>query len=195
MDPAFTRFRAHLEELVPFTDEEFATTQRLPELIRVKKGEHLFQQGEICKLVAHVDKGCLRYYTGNADGVERILYFAMEGWWIGDLQSFYSNEPSANSLQALEPCELLAFNLAAFEQAKETVPAFRRFLEIKWRRAYTGNQERTLQAMTSTPEERYEAFIKKYPQALERIPLYHIAAYLGVTPEALSRIRARRVAR
>jgi CRP-like cAMP-binding protein len=195
MEPAFVRLRAHLEVTHPFSDEEFATLCALPSLLRLKKGDHLFQQGDICKYVAHVDKGCLRYYTINAEGVERVLYFAVEGWWVGDLQSFYSNEPTANSLQALEPCELLAFNLTTFEQAKRNIPAFREFLEIKWRRAYTGNQERTFQAMTSTPEERYEQFVTKYPSALERIPLYHIAAYLGITPEALSRIRARRVGR
>ncbi len=195
MDPAHARLRAHIEATHPISDAEFDTLRALPSLMRMKKGEHLFQQGDISKYVAHVDKGCLRYYTNNADGLERILYFAVEGWWVGDLESFYSNEPTANSLQALEPCELLAFNLAAFEQAKETVPSFRKFLEIKWRRAYTGNQERTFQAMTSTPEERYEQFVKKYPTLMERIPLYHIAAYLGITPEALSRIRARRVGR
>ena len=195
MEPAFVRLRAHFEAIIPFSDEEFENFCALPSRLHMKKGEHLFQQGGISKYVAHVDKGCLRYYTNNAAGLERILYFAVEGWWVGDLESFYSNEPSANSLQALEDCDLLAFNRASFEQAKERVPAFRKFLEIKWRRAYTGNQERTFAALTTTPEDRYEQFLVKYPDALERIPLYHIAAYVGVTPEALSRIRARRVGR
>ena len=195
MNPSADRLRTHLEQLLPFSDEEFATLCALPTRVQLKKGEHLFQQGEVSKYVAHVDQGCLRYYAINAEGVERILYFAVEQWWVGDLESFYSNEPSTNSLQALEPCELLVFNLTTFEQAKSTVPAFRQFLEIKWRRAYTGNQERTFQAMTQTPEERYEQFLTKYAAASERIPLYHVAAYLGITPEALSRIRARRVGR
>src|SRR5262245_40770035 len=115
--PEYTLLRKHLEGVAHFDNDQFDSLTNLMQPAAFRKKDFIFTAGNICKYVGFVNVGCLRYFTTDPNGEEHILYFAFEEWWIGDLESFYSNEPTLNSLQALEDCELFLMNLASFEKA------------------------------------------------------------------------------
>ena len=183
------RLKKHLQSVVHFANEEMESLVPYMEIYYLKKKDHLFRQGEIDRYVGFVNKGCLRYYYMDEKGHEHILYFALEEWWIGDLNSFYLNEPTPNSLQALEDCELFLFSLHSFESARKQIPAFNDFITIKHRKAYTSSQQRSFESKVETAEEKYRKLLASSPDIFQRIPQHYIAAYLGIAPESLSRIR------
>lgn len=185
----FDRLVKHLQSTVHFTNDDMAKLSPFIEPSLVKKKEYLFRQGEIARYVGFVNRGCLRYYFTDDKANEHILYFAFEEWWVGDLNSFYMNEPSPNCLQALEECELFLFNLTSFEGARKLIPAFDEFITIKHRRAYTSTQQQSFESKASTAEEKYKKLLGSSPDVLQRVPQHYIASFLGITPESLSRIR------
>lgn len=185
----FSRLLKHLQSVVHFTTENMDELLPFIEPAQFKKRSFLFRQGEISRYVGFVNKGCLRYYYIDEKAGEHILYFAFEEWWVGDLNSFYMNEPSPNCLQALEDCELFLFSLSSFEAARKAIPAFDEFITIKHRKAYTATQQRSLEANAATAEEKYKKLLASSPDIFQRVPQHYIASYLGIAPESLSRIR------
>jgi CRP-like cAMP-binding protein len=136
-----------------------------------------------------VTRGCLRAYYVNDKGEEHIAQFAVEDWWIGDMYSFLTDTPSTLSIEALEECELLQIDRPGLEDLYVKLPKMERFFRIIIQNAFIAAQKRVISSMSKTADERYLDFIKKYPNIEQRIPQYQVAAYLGVTPEFLSRIR------
>ncbi|HYV94753.1 MAG TPA: Crp/Fnr family transcriptional regulator [Chitinophagales bacterium] len=185
----FSLLKNHLEGVVHFSNEEFDSLTALMQSTFFRKKEFVFTIGNICKYVGFVNKGCLRYFSTDAQGDEHILYFAFEEWWIGDLESFYSNEPTQNSLQAVEDCELFLMNLASFEKAREEIQPFNQYVTLRHRKGYTATQQRLLDARSENAEEKYLKLLEKSPGVFQRVPQRYIASYLGIKPESLSRIR------
>jgi CRP-like cAMP-binding protein len=149
----------------------------------------LLQQGEVSRSETFVTEGCLRAYYVNDKGEEHIAQFAVEDWWIGDLYSFLTNTPSTLHIEALEACELLQIDRPGLEDLYLKVPKLERFFRIIIQNAFIASQNRVLSSMSKTADERYQDFIRKYPNIEQRVSQYQVAAYLGVTPEFLSRIR------
>jgi len=188
-DPLYQRLYNHIRATVAFTLEDMEQLQSCFEVTQLARKEHLFRQGEIDRFIGFVNSGCLRYYHTDDKGSEIILYFAFEEWWVGDLNSFYMNEPTPNNLQALEDCELFLFNLNSFEGARKAIPAFDQFVTGKHRKAYTATQQKGIEAKAATAEEKYRNLLLSSPDIFQRVPQHYIASYLGIAPESLSRIR------
>ena len=159
------------------------------ETLEVRKNEHLFQEGEIAKFVYFVEKGCLRQYFVNNNGEERTIYFKIEDQWASELVSFLDNKPTELNLQALEDSTLQIINQKNWIYAITQIGAF----SMGFIRAQQDTnfmlKKRLAEATIETPEEKYIRFIREEPHLLQRLPLYHIASYLAMTPETLSRIR------
>jgi CRP-like cAMP-binding protein len=167
-------------------------TDRLKDYFRVKqlkKKQFLQHQGDVTYYETFVTKGCLRTYYLDQQGQEHIVQFALESWWIGDLYSFLTQHPSRYTIQALEDCELLQIDKNSLEELYQEVPKLERFFRIIIQNAFIASTNRVLSSMSQPAEERYLEFIGKYPDIEQRVPQYHVAAYLGVTAEFLSRIR------
>lgn len=156
---------------------------------KLKRKEFFLQEGQVCHYYGFVLKGCFRTYSVDDAGKEHNLQFAAENDWIADISSFYNNKPSklfietleASSIQLIEKNDLLFF----YRQ----FPKFVRYFKVIFENKFVEMQNRVLQNISSTAEERYLTFLEQYPQLSNRIPSVQIASYLGVTPEFLSKIR------
>jgi len=183
--PLLTEFK----QVYKFSDKDCARLIPLYEPLEVKKNKHLFQSGQISKYVYFIEKGCMRQYYINSNGEERTIYFKVEGGWCSELVSFLDNTPTELNLQALEDCKLQIINQKNWIYAITQVPAMAMaFIRAQQDTNYM-LKKRLAEATVETPEEKYLRFIKEEPLLLQRIPLYHIASYLAMTPETLSRIR------
>jgi CRP/FNR family transcriptional regulator, anaerobic regulatory protein len=152
--------------------------------------KHIFQQeGEVCKKVGIVHKGIVRNYF-NRNNRECTAWFDVEGSLIGSMYSFFTQTPFSESIEMLEDCVIFE---TTFEKINRTQAMFEDFNVLAsnvvlW--GYHQMEERTKNLMAYTAVERYELFFKTNPELINRIPVKHLASFLGVTPETLSRIRA-----
>lgn len=157
---------------------------------KLRKKQVLQQEGQIARYQYFINKGCLRTYMIDDKAQEHIIQFAIEDWWAGDLYSFLTQTPAKLNIGAVETTELLCIDNPALEMLYQKVPKFERFFRLLIQNAYIANQSRIIESMSLTADERYCKFIERYPAMERRLPLKHIASYLGITPESLSRIRS-----
>jgi CRP-like cAMP-binding protein len=156
---------------------------------KLKKRQFFLQEGDVCKYAGFITRGCLKTYTIDKNGDEHVFQIAIEGWWVSDMYSHLTGEPATFTIEALEDCELLILDLEARETIFKQIPNYERFHRILLERNYVATQRRVNSMLSSSAEERYLAFINKYPQIVQRVPQLVIASYLGIAPESLSRIR------
>jgi len=157
----------------------------------IKRKEHFLMPGDVCTSVAYVNKGCLRRYFIDNHSKEIILNFALEDYWIGDLESLLFEKPTIYYIQALEQSELLLLSRKNFYRVSEELPKFKKFHDEKVQRNHYYTLKRLSISKSATPEEKYILLMKEQPQLLQRVPLHFIASYLGIEPESLSRLRKR----
>lgn len=155
----------------------------------VKKGEYLLQVGEVCKHSFFVEKGLLRQFGIDDRGKEHILQFAPENWFVTDRESAFFDQPARYFIQALEDSEVVLLDESFMLQLSEKIPAFTGFNNRLLHNHIRQLNKRIYQLLSASAEERYMDFIKTYPDIQLRIPQIMVAAYLGVTPESLSRVR------
>jgi CRP-like cAMP-binding protein len=187
----FDRLREHIRQRIPLTDDEFLSCTSLMVPRRLRKDAYLVHEGEHAKYLAFVTKGCLRSYTIDKKGGEHIVQFAPEGWWISDLYSFLTGKESTYFIDALEDSDLLLLDAAAYEELCTTVPKFERYFRILLQNNYIATHRRVVASISLSAEEQYLQMIREFPAIVQRVAQRHIASYLGITPEALSRIRNR----
>jgi CRP-like cAMP-binding protein len=171
------------------SDADFAVVTAAFTPRKLRRRQYLLQAGEVCKYTAFVLKGALRQYSVDEKGVEHILNFAVENWWMGDRESFVMLTPSRYNIDALEDCELLLVTNAQTQDLIRTVPAFAAMVREMDQRHSIATQKRLYASLGHSAEERYEELIKEHPDYLQRFPQHMIASYLGISPETLSRVR------
>jgi len=179
----------HLNGTVSITEAEAEKMLRMAKVVRLKKKEHLFMEGQVAKYVGYVNRGCLKYYRIDEAGEEHIVYFAVENWWIGDLSSFYSGQPSTFNLQALEPCDMFLYTRDAFDAVRSEIPAFDQYCKIRHAKATDARLETLMSQRAESAEARYVKLLQGFPDIFQRVPQHLIASYLGIKPQSLSRIR------
>src|SRR4051812_48864926 len=178
-----------MSEKISLTDEEFNFCKSLFVPKKLRRRQYLLQEGDVCKYQAFVEKGLLRSYTVDEKGSEHILQFASEGWWMADLSSYLSNEPSFLNIDALEDVELLLLTKPNWEEAMKKIPALEHYFRLIIQNHLVSTQKRLLQSLAETAEEKYNRFLRTYPECVQRVPQHMVASYLGITRETLSRIR------
>ena len=181
----------YFEKYLPLEEEEISFLESVFKERKVRRRQFILQEGDVCKVNSFVVEGCFRMYMVDENGKEHNLQFSVENWWIGDIGSFHSEQPSKLYIEAMENSVILQIKKENQLKLFVDFPKFNRIFRVFTEKALISFQRRVLQNISSTAEERYLDFIERYPYFFNRISNVQIASYLGVTPEFLSTIRKR----
>ena len=148
----------------------------------------LLETGETCRNLYFVDRGCLRVFNRDKEGLEHNVLFCPENWWATDITSFSGQVPAYYSIAALETTELFYFSYQSLEQLYIDMPKLERFFRILAQNGFSLYQRRVNSIISRSAEERYFQFQQLYPKLEQRIAQKHIASYLGITGPTLSNL-------
>lgn len=181
----------NFRKYIDLTEDEEKHIMAKIELASYKTKSILIQPQDDAHFTYFVLKGILRSYTVDQNGVEHILSFSTPGWWMADMYSYLGNNPAIMYVDVIDDCEVLILHKNDVEQLFIDVPKLERFFRILTQNNLLSNQQRVLDKMTLTAEERYERFSKKFPEVIHCLPQKHIASYIGVTPEFFSKMKSK----
>jgi CRP-like cAMP-binding protein len=181
--------RNHIKKYIPVSNIEFEAIYQSMKREVYKKRESLVRSGAVCEHFYFVLSGSLRTFTTDERGHEHIFHLAFEDWWASDLFSFITGDTAFFSIEALEDTEVLAIHRDDYEVLLSQYPKFERFFRLLMQNAYVASQKRTMDIMSLSAEKRYLQLTQNHPQLEMRVAQHHIASFLGITPEALSRIK------
>jgi CRP-like cAMP-binding protein len=170
------------------TTEQIEQVKDLIITKRVAKGQVLLRKSDVSAKVFFVKKGCLRSYSIDEKGKEHIFMFAPEGWIAGDITQ-YENTPSDLFVDAIEDSEIEIIDRRFFDLIASLTPKSNVVAYEKTIKRIAVLQKRVIMLMSATAWERYQDFLDTYPNIIQRVPQRMIASYLGITPEALSKLR------
>ena len=147
--------------------------------------------GEVCKTSYFVNSGVLRSFNINDNIVEHVLSFACSGWWISDMYSLISQKPGNLFIQVLEDAEVVLLSKENQEALYQEIPKLERFFRILTENSLVAHQERLMDNLSLTAEERFEKFCNKHHDLIQKVPQKQIASFIGVTPEFFSKIKSK----
>jgi CRP-like cAMP-binding protein len=182
---------SYFNRLIPLNKEEkeLVMAKFHPRLFR--KRQYVLQEGNVCAHFYFIVRGCLRMYKIDDKGNTHVLQFAPENYWIVDIGSFHGAKPSVLNIDALEDTVVLQISREDLISLYIQAPKFDRIFRVLIENSFVRLQERLLQNISSTAEERYLTFLEIYPHLVNRLSQVQIASFLGITPEFLSRLRNR----
>jgi len=183
-----------IKDQITITEKDILIIEQLFHKRHFKKGEHLLSAGEICRYITFIERGLVRYYTNN-DGTEQTHYFNKEGEFVCDYLSFLPQVASKVNIQALEDTDVYQISSEGIQQFYRQVANGEKFGRIVIENVFVNVINQVVSLYTDTPDNRYLKFLSDYPELVQRIPQYYIAAYVGVKAPSLSRIRKRLAAK
>ena len=184
----YTLLLQNIANHIRLSEEEEKYLLSLLQSRKLRRKHFLLQEGDVNKAAVFVTDGLLRMYAIDRNGAEHILQFAPPGWWIGDMNSFISQQPGTLYVDALEDSELLLLEKTHLENLFAKVPSFERFFRILAENALATYQQRLIDNLSLPALDRYNNFCRLYPSLIECLPQKQVASYIGVTPEFLSKM-------
>lgn len=181
----------NIAQHVTLTQQEQELFLSKTEIRQYKAKTVLLNAGEICRHSYFVNSGVLRSFNINDNIVEHVLSFACSGWWISDMYSLLSQKPGNLFIQVIEDAEVVLLSKENQEILYKEIPQLERFFRILIENSLVAHQERLMDNLSLTAEERFEKFCKKHLDLIQKVPQKQIASYLGVTPEFFSKMKAR----
>jgi len=179
----------YAQKFIPLTDEESEEFSARFTEIKVKKRQLLIQPGFTARSRFFVVTGALRAFVVGDEGQDHTIQLAIENWWISDYNSYIFQQPASMFVVAMEDSVLLQITFEDEQLLKAENYKFETFFRIIAERSGAFMQRRIIARLTQSAEERYNFFLQKYPEMINRFPQYIIASYLGMTTEFLSKIR------
>ncbi len=179
---------AHIRQQVSLSPEDAALLSTFMKAKKILKRQYLLQADTVCQYENFVAEGCLRMFYVDDSGLEHTFSFAIEDWWICDLESFLRRSPSAWHIEALENSIVLQIDTPSLAMLYDKIPSLERYFRILNENAFIAQSKRG-QNISLSGEEKYKSFLTMYPEWHQRIPQKYIASYLGITPVFLSQIR------
>lgn len=160
---------------------------------KLDKGDVLIRPGQVVNKTYFVISGCLRSYCIDRDGKEHTLLFAIKDWWISDFMAIHSNERSKLTIECLTDSKVIEFDAKELDGIYEHFPEFQSYQRQNLERHVVNLQMRILNQLQLSAAERYDLFLKQYPDIERQVRNFHVASFLGITQESLSRIRVKKV--
>ncbi|RZJ66801.1 MAG: Crp/Fnr family transcriptional regulator [Flavobacterium sp.] len=185
----------YFQAMIPLTDDEKRLVNELFKPRLYRKKQYVLQQGDVCNQFNFVVRGCLRMYKVDEKGSLHIIQFAPENWWLMNIGSFHGRLASELDIDAVEDTMVLQISYENLILLYTEAPKFNLIFRVLIENSFVSLQRRLLQNISSTAEDRYLSFLQSYSQLTNRLPQTQIAAFLGITPEFLSRLRNKQVSR
>jgi len=155
----------------------------------IPKGSILIREGQTVNKIYFVTDGCLRSYCTDKNGKEHTLLFAIKNWWMSDYIAIHNNEYATLTVECLTESTIIEFNAKELDRIHSLFPEFEPFQRNNLERHIVSLHKRILNQLQLTAAERYDLFLEQYPDIEQHTRNYHIASFLGITQESLSRIR------
>ena len=181
----YDNVKSSIQQFGNFTEAQLSEIIRRLKFSTLPKGMNLVKEGDICREFYFVQKGCFRQYTILETGIEATMNLWTEKDWMFDYKSFVTQQPAVSIIQAAEDSEVFELSVWDFHELVKTSDSFFQVGRIMEQAI----QNQQFQHNRITPEEKYELLMNSKPEILQKFPLKHIASYLGIAPETLSRIR------
>ena len=184
-----TQLAVYLNEVETISARATQAIAEIATVLKIKRNQDLQSIGHTCKTIYFINKGIARiYYYHN--GVDITESFIFENNIIARVESLFTGKPSRKAIQVLEDSEIVAIDATQLFDLYDTYPETERLFRKIFEAGYVDTVNRMEAIQFHTAEERYTLLIKEQPTLLQRVPLKHIASYLGITQVTLSRIRA-----
>ncbi len=184
-----TKLLTFFRKIHPISKESEQAITDLASLVSVKKNQDLQPIGVTCRTIYFVHSGLARIYYYK-DGNEITEYFAFENDIIVRAESLFTGKPSKKAIQAVEDTAFFGIPSAQLFELYDSFPDIERLFRKITESAYVDTVNRIESIQFHSAEERYNQLLSENPSMIQRIPLKHIASYLGITQVSLSRIRA-----
>lgn len=172
-----------------FSEEEIKIIESVFFKVTYKKGDIIIKANDTVDHQYYILDGCLRSYYIDKQGREYTVQFGIRDWWISDFTAFFSDSKALMNIEVIQDAVLYRISRNDKEYLYSSIPKVESFFRVKLERAFAAFQRRILSGLSQPASKRYLRFIKRYPNIEKSVKNYHIASYLGITTESLSRIR------
>jgi CRP-like cAMP-binding protein len=183
------RIQQAINSVVSLDDAEWQTLMGLTEIKTLKKNDYFLKEGQVCHSIAFINQGSLVYCKLLETGKETTTDFAFTGDWVTDNRSRLNSTPSLMNIKALENSELIIISNNNLLQCYNRIPKLEKLGRVLTEQAFVKIAQQSIDLQTLSASERYKKMLHEYPEIFQKVPLYHIANYLGIAPKSLSRIR------
>lgn len=183
---------AVLEQIVkeiPLSQEEQRLIAQSLKKVELKRGDLLIRKGQTVLNTHYVYSGCLRTFFIDESGRDHTLQFGIKDWWISDYTALFSAGKATMNIECIQDATIYRLERKQMEKLYIDIPEFETFFRKKLEKRMEAFHRRTLENLALNAKERYISFTKTYSQIEKQVKNYHIASYLGITTESLSRIR------
>jgi len=183
------QLKTYINRYIPFSDKETDSFFKYLAINSYSKKEILLETNQVCKQHYFIISGILRAHYINEKGTDKIIQFAIENWWITNLESYVRESPSNFTIDTLEQSIVLSISKENLEKAFIEIPKLERLFRIIAENTLVAIQRKNEFYMKLSSKERFLTLQRDIPDFLQRVPMYMIASYLDITPEYLSEIR------
>lgn len=185
----FESIRTHVDSVIKLEDNEWSSLIDIIEVMSIRKNEFFLSKNQICDSIAYLNKGTLIYYQTLDNGNDITTDFAFEGDWVTNNHSRLNNIPSHLNIKAIENSDLLVIKQKDLLDLYDRIPKLEKLGRLLMEHAYVKLVQLSIDLQTLSATDRYLKLLGDYPEIINKVPLYHIANYLGIAPKSLSRIR------
>jgi len=184
----FENLRKNINQVEVYPDEEFDVFVSNLEVVHLSKGEYFLKEGQTSNHIAFMERGLAMYYK-IVEGTEIPFDFAIENQWLAYLKSFTNRIPSDMNIKMLEDATLFTLEAGKMQALIDRHPKYLALRSYNVEKSFADVAQHSANLATLDAKQRYYQLMKDKPYLINRVPQYYLAAYLGIKPQSLSRIR------